>query len=999
MVDDRHSHTQIMTENTHTRSLKKLGVWTSLACSMAWAGPIPTPTHTAQEVPGSRNMFRGDFENSSISSYQYLPGWEGWEFGRDTGIVREGRAFAAGLQFSQGTHGLFLQKGNSSAERFTNLDAGAYVLSFNAANRVRNGRAERQLVRVFIDDREVFDNRFFHSGMRRIFTLPFNHTGGRVKVRFVGRERSGDNSALIDHIRFERVGLWNESATWGGSRPSSINNNVRIPRGVRVAIPEGLSLRSGHIHVQGTLSGIGEGGPTTTMTCRSVLVDGTGARFELGTNNVPHDGRFVIEMNGTNRTFDIEGFGNKFIGAQNGGTIEMQGRDVTPYTQLAESASSGQNQILVQGRLQNWFVGNDIVVSSTTGKSRGWNRNDRRRITRIENVGGNTRLTLDRNLTHPHLGRSYSTRDNVAPTRTWNYETRATVAILNRSIRINGNPGGNGFGGHMMIMGAINGNSRAGNGRVEDVRLFGMGQRSLVGRYPWHWHMMAEDGRFQYIRDCVIDNSENRAITIHGSHNTTVTRNFALSHLGHGIFLEDGAEEGNTITENVVMLSRKPRSGQEILQSDNGFRSAQNETPSAFWITNPKNTIDRNIVAGTEGVAYWFALSDNPHGLSASDSRLRNIDPRSNPITSFSDNVAHSSRLAFDINDAVNSNNGNLNRNVPYGPSQTPQYVDGFKAFGNWLGLYAGLGTDPNEVIYDDNELIDNNDATMFASYQNVQDSLFVFNPGGTRLSDDRGEAIRLYDGPGRFLNCHFENYNQTNASIFRQGGGAINYTNWLMEGSSFDHSGRPRINISGSDNSHNMDVVVDVDGTLTGIEQASVVTQHAILRTPDDPPRPSNWTNAYISEQEFNSCLITFPGTNNRDNIPDLNFVRVNDQTGDRVRYTAKRDGTPNIFMAPMVNSDYRYAISFAGGQRPSGRRMTFLFADGQRGDSVEFRIADIGNRGVTVNISEANSLADMRRRSGSSFFKDGSTLHFKFVRGGTPTHRRVPVIIRWNR
>lgn len=89
-----------------------------------------------------------------------------------------------------------------------------------------------------------------------------------------------------------------------------------------------------------------------------------------------------------------------------------------------------------------------------------------------------------------------------------------------------------------------------------------MGQRGRSGRYPMHWHMV-NDVAGQYIRNSSIWRSYNRCVTIHGSHNASVQDNVCYDHAGHGFFLEDGIETGNTISGNLGLVSRIPARGQE----------------------------------------------------------------------------------------------------------------------------------------------------------------------------------------------------------------------------------------------------------------------------------------------------------------------------------------------------------------------------------------------------------------------------------------------------
>lgn len=965
------------------------------------AGPIPSPTHVAQAVAGSTSVPGGSFENRNITTFLYTRSFQGWELGPDSGVVREGNAFAIGHDFTSFGVGLFLQRGNSFAQRTFSADRGAWQVSFEGGQRFRGGSYERQIVQILVDGVEVFEEQLQGGSLRRYLSQPFWHGGGDITIRLSGRRNNDDHTAVIDDIRLERVGRWNEATAWvGGSVPSAGNHNVHIPAGVSIALDAGRNnLLAGHIHLEGELGVIRHPGGTT-LAASSILVDGTAARFQVGTALVPHETPFTLGLNGTNRSFDIEGFGNKFLGARAGGLISLHGKPVTNYVDLDRTANRNATEITTRTEVTGWEVGDKIAISTTNGRIGsvdGHDQNEVRTITAIQALSnGRARITLDSGLSFRHVSQSFTTRDNVAPRRTWNYEVRSRAALFDRSIRIVGNaPGSRGFGGHVMVMGAINGDRQPGVSLIENVHFLQMGQRSLIGRYPFHWHMLASEGRGQYLRNCSIEDSFNRAITIHGTHNTQVVGNFAYRHLGHGLFLEDGAEEGNTINENMVMLSEKPRQGEEILQTDNGFATLQNSTPSAFWISNPSNTMDRNIAAGTEGVGYWFIFNDGPTGLAASDPRLRNITPRTNSLTSFKDNIVHSSDLGFDVNDSVNPSNLRLNTNEPWQPS-TPQFLDGLIASANKLGIYTGLGTEENEVIFTNTQLIDNVSATMFASYHTMMDSLIASFPSGGLVSGERN-VLRMYDGPARLLNCHFHNFNASNTTLFRYTPGAVDRSNWMMEASSFDPAGPPRIDVANTTNTANMDAIIDVDGTVGGVTGTTIVTTHPILRLPSDPAPPSNWRNAFLTRNEFSALLINFPGTPvNR--VPRIRITRRDQVNGAAVNVTTNPNDSNATFLPIMNNDRYRYDVTYPEG-RPSGGRMNFIFRDCFNGDSVIFRFPGLASvNGRSLNVRLVSSLSALESSNSSAYAVVNNDVYFKFVRAAGRIEIQTPVQVVWD-
>ena len=73
----------------------------------------------------------------------------------------------------------------------------------------------------------------------------------------------------------------------------------------------------------------------------------------------------------------------------------------------------------------------------------------------------------------------------------------------------------------------------------------------MLGKYPVHWHDLG-NATGMYIRNSVIWRSYNRCITVHCTDGIQINSNTCYDHIGHGIFLESGAEEENIINKNLV---------------------------------------------------------------------------------------------------------------------------------------------------------------------------------------------------------------------------------------------------------------------------------------------------------------------------------------------------------------------------------------------------------------------------------------------------------------
>ena len=171
-----------------------------------YAGPIPSPTHVAQTVPGSQSVPGGSFENRNITTFLYTRNYQGWVLGPDSGVVREGNAFAIGHDFTSLGVGVFLQRGSSFAQRTFSADRGAWQVSFEGGQRFRGGSYERQIVQILVDGVEVFEEQLEGGSLRRYLSQPFWHGGGDITIRLSGRRNNDDHTAVIDDIRLERVG-------------------------------------------------------------------------------------------------------------------------------------------------------------------------------------------------------------------------------------------------------------------------------------------------------------------------------------------------------------------------------------------------------------------------------------------------------------------------------------------------------------------------------------------------------------------------------------------------------------------------------------------------------------------------------------------------------------------------------------------------------------------------------------------------------------------------
>ena len=261
------------------------------------------------------------------------------------------------------------------------------------------------------------------------------------------------------------------------------------------------------------------------LTAGWIAVLGT---LRIGTTAAPFEHRATITLTGSADAPPVMGMGNRVLGVV-GGTLDLHGEPRAGWTRLAATAPAGATQLTLANALE-LRAGDKVVVASSDFDP------NRAEVVTVTSRSG-TMVTLAQPLAYAHYGELQTIAGRTV-------DERAEVGLLTRNIVIQGDSASSvgGFGGHLIGMG--------GTLRVDGVELHFMGQKGLVARYPMHWHMMGPvDG--QYFTRSSVWKSFNRCVTVHGTDNARVEGNVCHDHLGHGYFLEDGAETGNLIAGNL----------------------------------------------------------------------------------------------------------------------------------------------------------------------------------------------------------------------------------------------------------------------------------------------------------------------------------------------------------------------------------------------------------------------------------------------------------------
>ncbi|MEM1060934.1 MAG: G8 domain-containing protein [Planctomycetota bacterium] len=567
------------------------------------------------------------------------------------------------------------------------------------------------------------------------------------------------------------------------------------------------------------------------------------------------------------------------------------------FTEGAMSGGDFVTSAADDGEL-NWEVGDEIVVASTATDYR---EEDVRTIVAIEDIGGGkSRLTLDSALTYRHYAAIETYSNGV---RSWDVDMRAEVGLLSRNVKIQGTPEqdtdvffgdrGNltpddfdslnaedlhfwddlrndrknalrgtqvqdvtkGVGGHIMIMG------NSGQIGIDGVQLDLMGQAGTLGRYPIHWHV-GGDRSGDFLRNTSITNSNNRGVTIHGTQNLDIEGVLLHDVHGHGFFFEDGVEYGNDLTSNIAFgIHRVGRrlSSNNFNEDLNYFdpfavdvhddvfvKGSRGVLSAAFWVTNPDNDFVGNVVAGSQGMGFWYVAVQEPLGASAATGLYDTYEPSRAPMGRNEYSTVHSTGTGFGL--------GEPGFNPPvfteFDASTFDGLADNLTAYKNHIGVWV-----ETEIEFAEYKAVDNQIAFRSFDELLMRDSLIVGdgqgNSAGNRDSFLRHPRNPTVIGFGLYRegidvkDTHFAGFGASDAYLFSyQNEDNNNRFGSTFEGITFENDDRasqlaavPNLIPSGGIDQQvdNSDYLYDIDGSLSGVVGGTVVFNNPRLYSVDD--------------------------------------------------------------------------------------------------------------------------------------------------------------------
>lgn len=363
------------------------------------------------------------------------------------------------------------------------------------------------------------------------------------------------------------------------------------------------------------------------LSTQAVVVQG---KLTLGSSTCPLKSAGIgITLTGTgdfylNRSFDP--LLTKGITVNKGGVWTMYGVRYAPtWTKLAAAAIGNQTQTITLMDAVDWQPGQQVMVATSAWHDKpATHQNELRTILAVSGKS----VTLDRPLLWHHYG---------GP------EYFTEVAMLTRTITIAGDVNSTSikFGGQTICLFG----SQCRFSGVAGVRL---GQQNVMGRYPFHLHMMGDVNKSSWIQDSVVTGSFFRAFTIHGTSNSRLSRNIAYDIAGSAYYLEDAVEENNLMEFNLaahINIINVLSDYGEFTQAGVLVKSQPNRivptdaTAVGFYCTNGKNRWVGNAASG--GFA-GFQFPVVPKALGNSALANPTYKPDSFELLQFEGNSAHS---------------------------------------------------------------------------------------------------------------------------------------------------------------------------------------------------------------------------------------------------------------------------------------------------------------------------------------------------------------------
>ncbi|KAK1207578.1 PKHD1 protein, partial [Pygoscelis papua] len=435
----------------------------------------------------------------------------------------------------------------------------------------------------------------------------------------------GQNTQLA--LQF--CGRWDEDSSWPAGHQPRDGDNVTVEEG-RTLLLGTTTTNLNLLHLKGGKLLFTGPGPVELHAHYILISDG--GELQVGSPEAPFRHKAHIYLYGSLHSPPLFPYGVKFLAVRNG-TLSIHGwMPEIAFTFLKSSAHANDTRLVLQKPV-DWQPGDEIMVGRT-----GFGDAQQQEEMAVIEFVNNTELYLRSPLRYSHnVGEGWVNGQSLP--------LSAVVALISRRVVVQGNVTMERMS-HLrqcVKAGVTRGGSRclykrserqlgsqdlgavvvveAFQGEANRLQMEGVQFRHVGQAFQQHRSALTVAGNVwmadSYIRGCCILDSFGQGLRLTGISNLTVDSNVFYNILGHGLLLGERLEEGNRVSNNIVIG----------LSGTDGLSNIETLSPAGIYIRAPANHIEGNTVCAA-GYGYFFHLS--PEG------------PSKMPLLSFSENVAHS---------------------------------------------------------------------------------------------------------------------------------------------------------------------------------------------------------------------------------------------------------------------------------------------------------------------------------------------------------------------
>jgi uncharacterized protein (TIGR03067 family) len=465
-------------------------------------------------------------------------------------------------------------------------------------------------------------------------------------------------------IRSARSGPWSSPGTWEGKKVPGAGARVQVRAGHTVTYDVASERVIRSIHVAGTLTFARDRDTRLDVGLIKIQAgdDASEGGFDCDAHRKPPDpakDRPALEVGTANnpipaghvaliRLAAVGGLDKETCPAIVccGGRMDLHGAPLSrTWVKLGATVNAsrakkgratgrGDTKIKLAEAVTGWRVGDRIIVTTTTSRSRVNQRQTLRpgpgiepaytELRTIKAVAGD-RLTVDRPLAYFHRGEG---------------DYRGEVANLSRNVIVeSADPASS--RGHTMY-------HKHSAGAISYAEFRHLGKEGLLGKYPIHVHLAGETMRGSYVLGASAWDSGNRWVTVHGTNYFIVRDCVGYQSVGHGYFLEDGSEVFNVFDRNLAVqaFAGKPLPKQ--------FLPFDHNDGAGFWWASSQNTFTRNVAVECDRYGFRFEASpikgfDLRRPILRPDGSTESVDIRTLSFVRFDGNEAHDQLFGINL--------------------------------------------------------------------------------------------------------------------------------------------------------------------------------------------------------------------------------------------------------------------------------------------------------------------------------------------------------------